>query len=527
MRTQRDGDSEASAPEPRRQPSGSRQGFVPIVGSRACSWRRFDCPQRRRCFGTGTDGAISRGKDGSFGPRQRRVLDDVGVRFGGSEHHRIETSSSHTRPPLYAAGHPATGTQQTALFGAPRALFHRDQVRRPLRRTQGTVPPGYGNRHSSERRAHDLTGTGNSALFGAMSTPFRRDRELDALRSNEHPIPPGHGNRHSSERRAHDLTGTGNRTSSEARHPTPPGQGTGPLRRRGTPSRPGQCPRPRWQGTPAPGARQPALFGAPRARPRRSPANGALRSTASQAPRDRELGALRSIEPPTPPEQGTRSSSEPRAPHSTGTGNRTSSEVRHPTPPGQGTGPLRRCGTPSHRVRTSLRDGHPAHWGWQTALLGAPTATLHRDPANGVLRSTARQASFGTGTSSSSEPGRPEPTGTGNLDLLGGPAPPTSAGQGTSASPRQPSLLGAPRARNRDWNPGPLRRLGHFISRDTGHPASRGRATGDSRVGTSGLYAPRFGEWRSATETGFGRHTSVGQDGNDRRATAAVMRYGC
>jgi hypothetical protein len=329
----------ASASEPRRRPSGSRQGFVSIVGSRACSWRRFDCLQRRRCFGTGTDGAISHGRDGSFGPRPRRVLDDVGVRFGGSEHHRIETSSSHTRPPPYAAGHPATGTRQTALFGAPRAWFHRDQVRRPLRRTHGTVPPGYGNRHSSERRAHDLTGTGN-------------------------------------------------RTSSEARHPTPPGQGTGPLRRRGTPSRPGQCPRPRWQGTPAPGARQPALFGALRAR-LHGTGNPALFGASGPPPhRDREPDLFGGAAP-HPTGTGNRTSSEVRPPISPGqdlamgwtprplgpADGAPRSTDRHASP-----GPGNRRSS-EHRAPGLVRDR-------DLELFGARAPRTHRDREPGPLRRT-------------------------------------------------------------------------------------------------------------------------------------------
>lgn len=50
----------------------------------------FDCPPRHRRFGTDARRVISCDNDGSFGLRQRCVLGDVGVRFGGSEHHRIE-----------------------------------------------------------------------------------------------------------------------------------------------------------------------------------------------------------------------------------------------------------------------------------------------------------------------------------------------------------------------------------------------------------------------------------------------------
>jgi hypothetical protein len=303
---------------------------------------------RRRRFGTGTVVAMSRGKDGSFGPRPRRVLGDVGVRFGGSEHHRIETSSSHTRPPPYWAGLPATGTKQTALLGAPPAPFHRGTANGAFRGTartaspgQGTAPlrrrgpplhPGHGKRHSSEHRAHGLTGTGNPALFGASGPPPHRDREPDLLGGSA----------------PHPNRGTADGTLRSAARTASPGQGTSPLRRRGPPSRTrpeptahvGKEPRPPGHGRRhsserrahgLAGTRQTAPFGAPRARLHRDRADGAPRGTAS------------------------------------------------PAPSGQGTGPPRRTGPPSHRVRTLSRDGHPAHWG----------------RADGAPRSTARHASPG------------------------------------------------------------------------------------------------------------------------------------
>jgi hypothetical protein len=268
------------------------------------------------------------------------VLGDVGVRFGGSEHHRIETSSSHTRPPPYGAGLPANGTRQTALLGAPRAWFHRGTAIGALRRAARTTSPGHGNRHSSEGRAHGSIGTGNPELFGASDTP-----------------PHGTGNP--------ELFGASDT-------PPHPRQGTGPLRRRGPPPRPGQRPRPRKQGTPAPAARQSALFGASAARPRRSRATGAPRSTARTAPSG----------------QGTRSSSEHRAPHLDR--DRADGALRSTAsldPAGQGTGPLRRIGPPPHRDRESDLFGGPVLnppgmdlvTGWaprprgrQTALFGAP-----------------------------------------------------------------------------------------------------------------------------------------------------------
>jgi hypothetical protein len=227
-----------------------------------------------------TDGAISRGNDGSFGPRLCCVLGDVGVRFGGSEHHRIETSSSHTRPPPYGAGLPATGTGQAALFGALRATFHRGTATGTLRRAARTTSRG--------------TATGTLRRAARTTSPGQGTR-----RSSEHQAPhsTGQGTRRSSEHQAPHPTGTGNRTSSEARHPIPRDrepdalrsirhptprdrepdlfggaaphltrQGTGPLRRRGTPPHPARA------------------HGLVSKEPRpRGTANGALRSTARTA----------------------------------------------------------------------------------------------------------------------------------------------------------------------------------------------------------------------------------------------------
>ena len=386
-----------------------------------------------------TDGAISRGNDGSFGTRPRCVLGDVGVRFGGSEHHRIETSSSHTRPPPYGAGLPATGTGQAALFGALQATFHRGTATGTLRRAARTTSSGYGNRHSSEGRAHDLIGTGNQALFGAPGTPFHGTGNPTLFGASG--TPP------------HE---TGNRTSSEARHPTSTGQ----------------SPRPRKQGTPAPGARRTALFGAPPARPRRSQATGALRSTARTAPsgqgtrsssepraphpnRDRADGALRSTASPAPSGQGRRRSSEHREPQSTGTGNRTSSEAWHPTPAEQGIGPLRRVGTQPNWTRTSLRDGHPAHGAGtrrssghralrltgtgQPELFGAPRARPRRD-RDLELFGAWRPEPTGTGTRTSSEGRHPTSAraGTFSLDQVDG-APRSDARPDPGLEPRTSS----------------------------------------------------------------------------------------
>jgi hypothetical protein len=348
-----------------------------------------------------TDGAISRGNDGSFGPRLRCVLGDVGVRFGGSEHHRIETSSSHTRPPPYGAGLPATGTGQAALFGALRATFHRGTATGALRSTARTTSSGQGTRRSSEHQAPHSTGQGTR-------------------RSSEHQAP----------------------------HPTR--QGTGPLRRRGPPPHPARAhglvskePRPSGHGERRSsehrphglvGVRQPALFGAPRAR----------------LHRDREPGALRSLGPPTPTGTGqTALFGAPRAPPRREKADGALRSTASPNPPGQGTGPLRRAGTPPQRNREPDLFGgsapNPTGPGPRYGMDTPPTGQAH-----GALRGTASCASpgpgnrssseprasglVGTGTSSSSEPGRPEPTGTGTRTSSEGRHP--RLGSGRDLQPR-------------------------------------------------------------------------------------------
>jgi hypothetical protein len=213
--------------------------------------------------------AASPGKLGGFGTRGRTVLGDVGVRFGGSEHHRIGTSSSHTRPPPFGVGTPGHGAGQaarfgaassrfrgagpTARFGAASSQFHRGQASGALRRTGRPASSEQGSRSSSGRRQ-------------ASS----RDRDTDALRSGGSPVssgqsPPtsiGAGPR---------LTGFGTRRLSGHRPPYLAGTG------------------------------QPGRFGAP----------------ASQFHRDRATGALRSTGQPVSSGQGTSGPSGSSAPHPT------------------------------------------------------------------------------------------------------------------------------------------------------------------------------------------------------------------
>jgi hypothetical protein len=354
---------------------------------------------------------------------------------------RSRRRSSEHRPPR------STGARQTAPFGAPRARPHRGRephlfggaaphstrgtANGTLRSTARTASPGQGTRRSSEHRAPHPTGTGNRTSSEARPPPQ-----------------PGHGRRHSSERRAHGLTGTGNLTSSEARPPI---------------SNPARAHSSRRQGTPAPGARQTALFGAPRARPRRNQADGALRGTARQAP----------------PGQGRRRPSGHREPRPVGTGNRPSSEDRPPISPGQ-----------------DLVTG----WAPRPLGQGRRRSSEHRPP---------RLA--GTATPSSSEPGRPTPPeqGTrtssearrprlgsdgdlqphpGNRRLSGHRAP----GPGTGI----PALLGGPDPPSH--GPPATPPLG------AGPPATRGQGSADCTP-------PASADWRSATAIDLGRRPTPGR----------------
>ena len=375
---------------------------------------------RHRRFGTGTGSAISPGWDGSFGPRLCPVHDDVGVRFGGSEHHRIETSSSHTRPPPYGAGHPANGTGQTARLGVPRASFH---------------------------------GVRQAAPFGAPGVRPHRGTANGALRSPASTASPGQGTRrvsahqapHPTRDREPDLfggtaphLGTAMSTASSARNPGPRGTANGALR---SPA----CTASAESGRRRPsGHREPVSTGQGRRRP-----------SGHREPRPTGTGnptLLGASGPPPHPGQGTRRASAHQAPH---------------LGPGQGTGPPRRHGTPPHRVRTLSRHGNPAHGAGrrrasahrglrltgtrQVAPLGASRARTRRERDTALLG--ARRP-------------LPPEQGTEPPRRIGTPA---SARAGTPAPPRQPELLGAPRVRN-GLVPGPLRRPRTPIPRDAGTP---------------------------------------------------------
>jgi hypothetical protein len=234
------------------------------------------------------------------------VLGDVGVRFGGSEHHRIETSSSHTRPPPFGVGTPG---HRDRANGALRSTGRRASVRSDKRRSsehRASSLAGQGNPSSSERgrlgtdrpvsthfdwgraptqrgtadgalrsTARRTSGAGDLALFGARATPLHRDRATstlrragkpvprdratDTLRSVGEPVSPGQGTSGSSESRAPHPTGQGTDGPSGPTAPHPTGTGRPDLFGGSAP------PFQRVRITPPHGTRQPALLGAPRA----------------------------------------------------------------------------------------------------------------------------------------------------------------------------------------------------------------------------------------------------------------------
>jgi len=354
---------------------------------------------------------------------------------------------------------------------------------------------GYGRPRSSEPGAHGLTGARQTELFGAPRARPHRDREPGALRSTRPPTSdrdrePG------ALRRTRPPTppGTGNRTSSEARPPTSdPGQGTGPLRRHGPPPRNGHVhglvgkePDPR--GTADGALRSPARTastesGGRHPSGRREPVStgqGRRRPSGHRARRSTGTGnpALFGASGPPPHRDREPDLFGGSAPHPTGTGNRTSSEARPPTPPGP-----------------------DLATGWAPRPSGQ---------ADGALRSAARLASRER-TPRSSEHGAQSHRDR-DPDLLGGPGAPRLGRAGTS---RLAPATGAPRSaahqdpgletRTSSEAPGPP------ISRDTGHPAPRGRATGDPRAGITECTPPASAGWRSAMDTGFGRHPAPGR----------------
>jgi hypothetical protein len=346
-------------------------------------------PLRLRCFGTGTDRAISHGGHGSFGNRGQRVLGDVGVRFGGSEHHRIETSSSHTRPPPFGVGTPGHRDKAHGALRSTERQVPRHRVAQPLRRASGSVPtrgeahdalrsiacrssPRPDKRRSSEHRASNLTGTGIPALFGGAAPPFQSGQRaplLDRGRAQTQ-RDTADGALRSTARRA--SSGQGTPRSSEHGHPR--STGTGQPAFFGAPASQFH-----WKGIPD-------LFGGTVPNPTGS---GTPRLTGwAPAHRGSADGALRGAARCASTGQGKRRSSEHQAPRLEGAGNSSSSEPGPPTPrerepaTPRGRGLLtRRAGSPrltkpgkrrssEHRASGLTGAGPPA-------LLGA-RATRHR-----------------------------------------------------------------------------------------------------------------------------------------------------
>jgi hypothetical protein len=371
------------------------------------------------------------------------------------------------------------GIGQTALFGAPRARFHPGH--RPTSSEDGWVPPGYGRRSSSERRALRLTeddnqhpsgywapfstGTGNLELFGASGPPSRRNKASEALRSLARPVPPGTGNPRlfggsapvstrpesyaqgvgppglpgspcralrSPAQRA--SPGQGSWSSSERHQPGSAGQGTRGSSESRAPQ-PNGVRQPELFGAPRAephGVRQPELFGAPRAEPHGVRQTALFGGPRAEPHRDQGSGALRSIASRFHPGQGS--------PASTGLGNRSSSE--------------RRSLVPSGWV--------PAPRGWAPVLLGAPRPAS-RNPATGTLRSAERQVP--PRVPRSSERGA---LGARQTALFGGPRAEPHRDQGSGALRSIASRF------HRDRVTAPLRRNGNQVSTGAGSPGLTG-----------------------------------------------------
>jgi hypothetical protein len=110
---------------------------------RASSWTWFDCPppppllrQRRRW-------AILTRQRGGFGRRTRRVFGDVGVRFGGSEPHRIGIPSSH---PVASLRFGPRLFRARVRFSSEIRCLSRSRRNPPGRPGSTACPSGRGNR---------------------------------------------------------------------------------------------------------------------------------------------------------------------------------------------------------------------------------------------------------------------------------------------------------------------------------------------------------------------------------------------
>jgi hypothetical protein len=428
----------------------------------------------------------------------------VGVRFGGSEHHRIETSSSHTRPPPFGVGTPGHregkrrasahrlppgGAGQRARFGAPASQFHgagqprrfgasasqfhgagqprrfgasasqfhRGEAHGALRSIAGRTSPGSGKRSASAHREPGLTGTREPELFGARAPRFHRDRETEPLRRSGDPVPPA----------------------------------------RSLPSRSGQGPNPPGFGT-------------------------------------RRLSGHR---PPHLAEQGTSRSSEHERLRSTGPGNRHSSEGRPAS--STGTGQPERFGAPASQFHGTGNhwpfgvDGTPPHGTGNHRPFGVDGTPPHRGTAIGTLRRVARSASPGQGHRISSEvrPPRSNRVGT-------SPASPGASYRGSS-EPRAPVLTGYPTLGA--WQTAPFgesraspqraRQTARFGASDVAFrrvgPTADPRTPGSSEQDGSGPDPRLFGAgWPGPPRQGTTdvrrapRHAAIGNDtdlGRDRR----------
>lgn len=140
----------------------------------------------------------------SFGFGASCVIDDVGVRFGGSEHHRITISFSHTR-------HPARKGRDSRP--------PRDRATDALISIVRSVPPGTGSPISSEIGQPGSHGVRLSALFGALTARLAGEWLAAPLGALSAAL-PGQADRISSEARPVGLE-TGQSLGSKGQVPRP------------------------------------------------------------------------------------------------------------------------------------------------------------------------------------------------------------------------------------------------------------------------------------------------------------------
>jgi hypothetical protein len=157
----------------------------------------------------------------------------------------------------------------------------------------------------------------------------------------------------------------------------------------------------------------------------------------------------------------------------------------------------------------------------QTALFGGPRAEPHRDQGSGALRSVASRFHRDRVTAPLRRNGNHVSPGAGSPGLTG--VRQAALFGGSCAEPHRDMAIGALRSPGRRIPP----RQGSLISSGNRSLAPLGVREGRRLAGKGHMgVRPHLGGWRSErTPAHVGAHT--GQDGNGRKAKAAVMQYGC